>query len=155
MSSSVCIECPDQRVCGAKQRMNPWSVSTQERRIKTGTDGKPGAVPRPDRDTWTNKKGMHRLETVWDRHKAPNSNHGAKSAQVIPHRKPIALLERIIEASSNEGDIVFDPFCGCATTLVAADRHGAAVGWHRLVAAGCEIGQRAHQRRSRRVMGRR
>ena len=39
-----------------------------------------------------------------------------------PTQKPIALLERIIKASSNRGDVVFDPFCGCATTLVAADR---------------------------------
>ena len=38
-----------------------------------------------------------------------------------PTQKPLALLERIIKASSNEGDVVFDPFCGCATTLVAAD----------------------------------
>ena len=36
-------------------------------------------------------------------------------------QKPLALLKRIIEASSNPGDLVFDPFCGCATTLVAAD----------------------------------
>ena len=41
-----------------------------------------------------------------------------------PTQKPLKLLERIIKASSNEGDIVFDPFCGCATTLVAADRLG-------------------------------
>ena len=39
-----------------------------------------------------------------------------------PTQKPLALLERIIRASSNPGDLVFDPFCGCATTLVAADR---------------------------------
>ena len=39
-----------------------------------------------------------------------------------PTQKPIALLERIIKASSNPGDVVFDPFCGCATTLVAAHR---------------------------------
>ena len=39
-----------------------------------------------------------------------------------PTQKPLALLERIIKASSDEGDTVFDPFCGCATTLVAADR---------------------------------
>ena len=36
-------------------------------------------------------------------------------------QKPLALLERIIGASSNEGDIVLDPFCGCGTTVVAAD----------------------------------
>ena len=41
-----------------------------------------------------------------------------------PTQKPIALLERIIKASSNEGDIVLDPFCGCATTCVAAERLG-------------------------------
>ena len=37
-----------------------------------------------------------------------------------PTQKPLALLERIIKASSNPDDVVLDPFCGCATTLVAA-----------------------------------
>ena len=37
-----------------------------------------------------------------------------------PDQKPIALYERIIKASSNEGDLVLDPFCGCATTVIAA-----------------------------------
>ena len=39
-----------------------------------------------------------------------------------PTQKPLALLDRIIRASSNEGDLVLDPFCGCATAMVAADR---------------------------------
>ncbi len=39
-----------------------------------------------------------------------------------PTQKPLALLHRIIKASSNEGYVVLDPFCGCATTLVAAGR---------------------------------
>ena len=39
-------------------------------------------------------------------------------------QKPIALLHRIIEASTNPGDVVFDPFCGCATTLEAAHKLG-------------------------------
>lgn len=39
-----------------------------------------------------------------------------------PTQKPIALLERIIRASSNAGEVVLDPFCGCATTCVAAER---------------------------------
>ena len=39
-----------------------------------------------------------------------------------PTQKPITLLERIIKASSNSGDLVLDPFCGCATTCVAAER---------------------------------
>ncbi len=38
-----------------------------------------------------------------------------------PDQKPLALYERIIQASSNEGDIVLDPFCGCATTIIAAN----------------------------------
>ncbi len=41
-----------------------------------------------------------------------------------PTQKPVALLKRIIKASSNEGDVVFDPFCGCATTIEAAHRLG-------------------------------
>ena len=39
-------------------------------------------------------------------------------------QKPLALLERIIAASSNEGDLVLDPFCGCGTATVAAHRLG-------------------------------
>lgn len=39
-------------------------------------------------------------------------------------QKPIALLERIIKSSSNEGDIVLDPFCGCGTAVVAAQKLG-------------------------------
>ena len=39
-----------------------------------------------------------------------------------PTQKPIALLERIIEASSNEGDLVLDPFCGCGTAVAAAQK---------------------------------
>ena len=37
-------------------------------------------------------------------------------------QKPLALMERIIKASSNPGDVVFDPFCGCGTTMEAAER---------------------------------
>jgi len=41
-----------------------------------------------------------------------------------PTQKPEALLERIIKASSNEGDLVLDPFCGCGTTIAAAQKLG-------------------------------
>lgn len=51
-------------------------------------------------------------------------NSQAKERLGYPTQKPIALLERILKASSNEGDIVFDPFCGCGTTLEAAHRLG-------------------------------
>ena len=53
-----------------------------------------------------------------------NVSHRSKESTGYPTQKPLALLERIIKASTNEGDVVLDPFCGCATALVAADRLG-------------------------------
>ena len=40
---------------------------------------------------------------------------------IHPTQKPVALLLRIIETSSNPGDVVLDPFCGCGTTIAAAE----------------------------------
>ena len=48
----------------------------------------------------------------------------SKERTGYPTQKPLALYERIIKASSNEGDIVLDPFAGCATTPIAAERLG-------------------------------
>src|SRR5206468_6298060 len=49
---------------------------------------------------------------------------GAQAAERLgyPTQKPEALLERIIRTSTGEGDLVFDPFCGCGTTIAAAQR---------------------------------
>jgi DNA modification methylase len=44
----------------------------------------------------------------------------SKERMGYPTQKPIALLDRIIQASTNKGDIVFDPFCGCGTTIYSA-----------------------------------
>jgi len=52
----------------------------------------------------------------------PPVKGNAREATGYPTQKPIALLDRILAASSNGGDVILDPFCGCATTLVAADR---------------------------------
>ena len=41
-----------------------------------------------------------------------------------PTQKPLALLERIIQASSDPGDVILDPFCGCATACIAAEKEG-------------------------------
>lgn len=49
---------------------------------------------------------------------------GRKESVNFPTQKPIKLLERIIQASSKEGDVVLDPYCGCSTTLVAAEKLG-------------------------------
>ncbi len=47
---------------------------------------------------------------------------GSKESTGYPTQKPLKLLKRIIQSSSKEGDIVLDPFCGCATTCVAAQQ---------------------------------
>ena len=54
----------------------------------------------------------------------PILNPMAKERTGYPTQKPLALYERIIKASSNPGDIVLDPFSGCATTPIAAERLG-------------------------------
>lgn len=52
-----------------------------------------------------------------------NPLHGSDREKLgYPTQKPVALLERIIKASSNEGDLVLDPFCGCGTTIHAAEK---------------------------------
>ena len=48
----------------------------------------------------------------------------AKERVGYPTQKPLALLRRIIIASSNPGDVVLDPFCGCATACLAAEQEG-------------------------------
>ena len=54
----------------------------------------------------------------------PAINPMAKERTGYPTQKPLKLLDRIIKASSNEGDVVLDPFCGCATACVAAEQLG-------------------------------
>lgn len=62
------------------------------------------------------KKGVP-LGDVWD---IPYLNPKAQERVGYPTQKPVLLLERIVELSTNPGDVVLDPFCGSGTTLVAA-----------------------------------
>lgn len=75
---------------------------------KTGEDGKL---------ILTNEKKGVPLSDVWD---IPFLNPKAKERVGYPTQKPILLLERILDISTDEGDTVLDPFCGSGTTLVAA-----------------------------------
>lgn len=59
-----------------------------------------------------------KLQTIWDDITKVGTSIERTGS---PDQKPLALYERIIKASSNEGDLVLDPFCGCATTIIAAD----------------------------------
>ena len=78
----------------------------------------PGAVPQmkryldempgvPAQDIWTD------IDII---------NNRSKEMLGYPTQKPLALLERVINASSNEGDVVLDPFCGCGTTVHGAQK---------------------------------
>ncbi len=69
----------------------------------------------------TDGKGMP-LVDVWTDVHAINSQAAERLG--YPTQKPLALMERIIAASTNEGDVVLDPFCGCGTTVDAAQRLG-------------------------------
>src|SRR5262249_30728144 len=61
-----------------------------------------------------------RLQNIWDDIPAVNSQ--ARERLGYPTQKPLALLERIISASSKEGELVLDPFCGCGTAVHAAEK---------------------------------
>ena len=81
---------------------------------------KPGTVPRYKR--YLDEMPGVSLQDIW----TDINPLGAQAAERLgyPTQKPTSLLERIIEASSNEGDTVLDPFCGCGTTIMAAQKLG-------------------------------
>jgi len=101
-----------------------WRLGLQEMerlfaegRIKVDKDGRPllrGHIVYLDE-----KRGMPAQDIWTDVLRVGNT---AKERLGFPTQKPLALLERIIQASSNEGDVVLDPFCGCGTAVVAAHK---------------------------------
>ena len=101
-----------------------WRYS-EERMQQLIADGRviqsrPGAVPRYKR--YLDEMPGLPLQDSWADISPINSQ--ARERIGYPTQKPLALLERIIRASSNEGDLVLDPFCGCATACVAAENLG-------------------------------
>lgn len=110
---------------GYKPHQNGWTVSLEKMqefdrqgrlifpkdpngriRVKKYLDEMPGII----------------LGNNWD-DISPISSQAAERLG-YPTQKPLALLERIIQASSNPGDLVFDPFCGCGTSVAAAQKLG-------------------------------
>jgi site-specific DNA-methyltransferase (adenine-specific) len=81
---------------------------------------RPGAVPRLKR--YLDEQRGRPLGDVWT--DIPPINSQARERLGYQTQKPLALLERIIKLSSNEGDLVLDPFCGCGTAIVAAEKLG-------------------------------
>ncbi len=75
---------------------------------------------RPQLKRYLNEMEGGVMGTVWTDISPINSR--AQERLGYPTQKPVALLERIINASSNPGDVVLDPFCGCGTTVHAAEK---------------------------------
>ncbi len=80
----------------------------------------PGTVPQYKR--YLDEMPGIPLQNIWI--DIPIINNRSKELLGYPTQKPIALLERIVSASSNEGDVVLDPFCGCGTAVDAAQKLG-------------------------------
>jgi len=81
---------------------------------------RPGAVPRQKR--YLEQSNGVPLQDVWT--DIPPINSQAAERLGYPTQKPVALLERIVRASCPEGGTVLDPFCGCGTTITAAQSLG-------------------------------
>ncbi|GIV08264.1 MAG: hypothetical protein KatS3mg019_0355 [Fimbriimonadales bacterium] len=98
-----------------------WSQETFDRRIQEN----------PHIIYWT-KAGRPRYKIYADEYEGkpvgdiwtdiPYLSSSDSERLGYPTQKPLALLERILQASSNEGDLVLDPFCGCGTAIVAAEK---------------------------------
>ncbi len=79
---------------------------------------RPGAVPQYKR--YLDEMPGVAVQNVWT--DIPIINNRSREKLGYPTQKPEALLDRIIQASSNLGDVVLDPFCGCGTTIAVAER---------------------------------
>ena len=108
-------------------KSNDYTFISDSIRIPYQAEG----LGRTDDAMWGKHKGtdkvykpnpMGKIPEDWWLMNILNANDPERTG--YPTQKPLALLHRIIKSSSNEGDIVFDPFCGCATTCVAAQQLG-------------------------------
>ena len=97
-----------------------WNRERMQSEVDAGRiiQTQPGNVPRYIR--YLDEQKGRTLNTIWT--DIPNITPNEEEHQGYPTQKPANLLKRIIESSSNENDVVFDPFCGCGTTLEAAQR---------------------------------
>jgi site-specific DNA-methyltransferase (adenine-specific) len=96
---------------------------TRERMLRAFDEGlifqaSPSSVPRLKR--FLDEQEGNPVGDIWS--DIPPIQGSSKERRGYPTQKPLALLERIIAASSNEGDVVLDPFAGCGTAIVAAER---------------------------------
>lgn len=108
---------------GFKPHHNGWAVSLDKMK-QLDAEGRlvfPDSFDRPIREKYylDEMPGVS-ISDVWD--DIPPINSQAQERLGYPTQKPEALLERIIRMSTEQGDTVLDPFCGCGTTVAAAQR---------------------------------
>jgi DNA modification methylase len=99
-----------------------YSKATMQTKIDAGRiiQPSPGAVPREIK--YLDEAPGVSVQDVWTDIDPINSQAAERLG--YPTQKPLTLLERIIRMSSKEGDVVLDPFCGCGTTIDAAQNLG-------------------------------
>ena len=99
-----------------------WTRERMEAAYAAGlvVQNRPGGVPRYKR--FLDQQRGRPIGDVWT--DIPPVNSQAAERLGYPTQKPLSLLERIVTISSNAGDLVLDPFCGCGTTIEACARLG-------------------------------
>jgi site-specific DNA-methyltransferase (adenine-specific) len=109
---------------GWRYQLETMTQLDRERRIwyPLSKDGTLDTSKRPRLKRYLDEMPGTLLTDSWD--DIPPINSQAAERLGYPTQKPLALLERIIQASSNPGDVVLDPFCGCGTTVCAAQKLG-------------------------------
>jgi len=110
---------------GYKPPKNDWAISKEkmeqwDKEERLHFPNKPDG--RIQRKRYLDELKGQPIQNIW----TDISPIGSQSKERLgyPTQKPIALLERVIETSSNAGDIVMDPFCGCGTAIAAAEKLG-------------------------------
>lgn len=109
---------------GYKPHPNGWKV-TKEKMAQLDAEGRlffpaKGTEGRIRRKLYLDESSGAQVSDVWTDIKPIFAT--AEERLGYPTQKPLSLLERIIQASSNEGDVVLDPFCGCGTAVHAAQK---------------------------------
>ena len=108
---------------GYKPHANGWAVS-RERMERYDAENKLVFPSKPEGrirlKRYLDEQPGEKATNLWE--DIPPINSQAQERLGYPTQKPEALLERILRASSNEGDVVLDPFCGCGTTVQVAQK---------------------------------
>ena len=110
---------------GYKPPTNGWAISREKMEL-WDSEGRLHFPQNPNgriqRRRFLDELKGKPVQNLWDDIQMIASQSNERTG--YPTQKPLALYERIIKASSSEGDVVLDPFCGCATTPIAAERLG-------------------------------